>query len=429
MVSPGLRPPLGGVPSVPLFAVSVPTPFLVGRGRGGANICSCSALEVYCFSISDSGKKYVLCEADNGKGTTQVRCLCLAAVAHVSLCPNVHLGSAVAVKNWGGESDVLEPDLYSNKCPMGTYLANDSSKCLPCKEHEYTEHPNDFSKCLGCRTCREDEVEVSPCIRTRNTQCACKNGTFCLPDHPCEMCQKCQTQCPKGEVRIAPCTQHSDLQCAPFLDISSMSTDMIVIILCWALLCLLLVLLAAHGNAVVRGGWFTCSPHCQDGGLQLGCSALFPQQNRLLQRMGIQDNNCNEQIYQQHGVEMDEVAPTTSNPNVETQKKLVPVPGGDPITVLSSSFNTFADHVPLPEWKRFGRVLGLLENKLYEAEQKNGSSGEPLCQMLNTWLNKEGSKASVNTLLEALSQINLSGVADIIASKLIRDGYFQYEMS
>ncbi|XP_031463905.1 tumor necrosis factor receptor superfamily member 10B-like isoform X4 [Phasianus colchicus] len=334
------------------------------------------------------------------------------------LLANVHLGSAVAVKNWGGESDVLEPDLYSNKCPMGTYLANDSSKCLPCKEHEYTEHPNDFSKCLGCRTCREDEVEVSPCIRTRNTQCACKNGTFCLPDHPCEMCQKCQTQCPKGEVRIAPCTQHSDLQCAPFLDISSMSSefgrgegwrlgpavvaaaphtpmlstlaDMIVIIV-MAVVLVFLLLFACF-----------CCIYCRkrNGG------ELCRKPSAMV-----------------------EVAPTTSNPNVETQKKLVPVPGGDPITVLSSSFNTFADHVPLPEWKRFGRVLGLLENKLYEAEQKNGSSGEPLCQMLNTWLNKEGSKASVNTLLEALSQINLSGVADIIASKLIRDGYFQYEMS
>ncbi|XP_031463903.1 tumor necrosis factor receptor superfamily member 10B-like isoform X2 [Phasianus colchicus] len=342
------------------------------------------------------------------------------------LLANVHLGSAVAVKNWGGESDVLEPDLYSNKCPMGTYLANDSSKCLPCKEHEYTEHPNDFSKCLGCRTCREDEVEVSPCIRTRNTQCACKNGTFCLPDHPCEMCQKCQTQCPKGEVRIAPCTQHSDLQCAPFLDISSMSTDMIVIIV-MAVVLVFLLLFACFCCIYCRKSEGDHGPQ-MGGPPPTGCGQEgdVPWRRRVTALLFLPGNGgelCRKPSA------MVEVAPTTSNPNVETQKKLVPVPGGDPITVLSSSFNTFADHVPLPEWKRFGRVLGLLENKLYEAEQKNGSSGEPLCQMLNTWLNKEGSKASVNTLLEALSQINLSGVADIIASKLIRDGYFQYEMS
>lgn len=28
------------------------------------------------------------------------------------------------------------------------------------------------------------------------------------------------SRCPKGQVRIAPCTQHSDLQCGPPLDIS-----------------------------------------------------------------------------------------------------------------------------------------------------------------------------------------------------------------
>ncbi|XP_048784140.1 tumor necrosis factor receptor superfamily member 10A-like isoform X2 [Lagopus muta] len=409
--------------------------------------------------------------------------------AALRLCPvlllllaKVHLGSAAAVKKRAGESDVLEPDLYSKKCPMGTYLANDSSKCLPCKKDEYTEYPNDFPKCLGCRTCREDQVEVSPCIPTRNTQCACKNGTFCLPDHPCEMCQKCQTRCPKGQMRIAPCTQHSDLQCGPPLDISFSFSSIITIIVLVVGLVFLLVFLCLccrhygaggggdlcrkpsavvvscaglcsacslhclHGNAVVRGGWFTCSPRCQDGGLQLGCSAFLFQQNRLLQRMGIQDNNCNEQIYlnqqqQQQllaaaqgsevprGVEMEEVAPRTSDPNVETQKKLVPVPGKDPLSVLSSSFNTFVEFVPFPEWRRFGRTLGLRENNLYQAEQNDRGSGEPLYQMLNMWLNKEGSKASVNTLLETLSQINLSGVADLIASELVRNGYFQYEVS
>ncbi|XP_048784142.1 tumor necrosis factor receptor superfamily member 10B-like isoform X4 [Lagopus muta] len=362
--------------------------------------------------------------------------------AALRLCPvlllllaKVHLGSAAAVKKRAGESDVLEPDLYSKKCPMGTYLANDSSKCLPCKKDEYTEYPNDFPKCLGCRTCREDQVEVSPCIPTRNTQCACKNGTFCLPDHPCEMCQKCQTRCPKGQMRIAPCTQHSDLQCGPPLDISfSFSTGIITIIVLVVGLVFLLVFLCL------------CCRHYGAGGGGDLCRKPSAVVNRLLQRMGIQDNNCNEQIYlnqqqQQQllaaaqgsevprGVEMEEVAPRTSDPNVETQKKLVPVPGKDPLSVLSSSFNTFVEFVPFPEWRRFGRTLGLRENNLYQAEQNDRGSGEPLYQMLNMWLNKEGSKASVNTLLETLSQINLSGVADLIASELVRNGYFQYEVS
>ncbi|XP_046787507.1 tumor necrosis factor receptor superfamily member 10B isoform X1 [Gallus gallus] len=413
--------------------------------------------------------------------------------AALRLCPvllllfaEVQLGSAAAVKKRADRSDLQKPDLYRRKCPMGTYEANDSIQCLLCKKDEYTEYPNDFPKCLGCRTCREDQVEVSPCIPTRNTQCACKNGTFCLPDHPCEMCQKCQTECPKGQVRLAPCTQHSDLLCGPPLEISSSSSTLWIIITFTVLLAVILGLVLVfwkrcssrhHGagddgelswkpSAVVvscaglcsscsplclqlmgreKGGRFSCSPHCRDGGLQLGCSAFVSQQNRLLQRLGIQDNRCNEQIYQNqqqqellftaqgsevpHGVEMEGTERRTPDPKVETQRKLVPVLGENPIALLHRSFNTFVDYVPFPEWKRFGRALDLQENDLYLAEQHDRVSCEPFYQMLNTWLNQQGSKASVNTLLETLPRIGLSGVADIIASELISKGYFQYEVS
>ncbi|KFP23965.1 Tumor necrosis factor receptor superfamily member 26, partial [Colius striatus] len=78
----------------------------------------------------------------------------------------------------------------------GTYVAAHCeeqfglSKCQPCKDDEFIEYPNDFPKCLGCTTCREDQVELSPCQAARDRQCICRNGTFCSPDHPCEMCQK-----------------------------------------------------------------------------------------------------------------------------------------------------------------------------------------------------------------------------------------------
>uniref|UniRef100_A0A8C9F6X5 Uncharacterized protein n=1 Tax=Pavo cristatus TaxID=9049 RepID=A0A8C9F6X5_PAVCR len=310
------------------------------------------------------------------------------------LFANLHLGSAAAVKKRADKSDFLVPDPYSRKCPMGTYLANDSVSCVPCKKDEYTEYPNDFPKCLGCRTCREDQVQVSPCIPTRNTQCACKNGTFCSPDHPCEMCQKCQTRCPKGQVRIAPCTQHSDLQCGPPLDDnSSFSTGVIIVTVLLAVIVVLLLVFCWR---------ICCCRHhgAGDGGELSGKpSAVVGMARR------------------------------TSNPSVETQKKLVPVPEGDPIALLRRSFNTFVDCVPFPEWKRFGRALDLEENDLYLAEQQDRVSLEPFYHMLNTWLHKQGSKASVNTLLETLSQISLSGVADRIASELIRKGYFQYEVS
>lgn len=252
------------------------------------------------------------------------------------------------------------------------------------------------------------------------------------------MCQKCQTECPKGQVRLAPCTQHSDLLCGPPLEISSSSSTLWIIITFTVLLAVILGLVLVF--------WKRCSSRHHgagdDGELSWKPSAVV---NRLLQRLGIQDNRCNEQIYQNqqqqellftaqgsevpHGVEMEGTERRTPDPKVETQRKLVPVLGENPIALLHRSFNTFVDYVPFPEWKRFGRALDLQENDLYLAEQHDRVSCEPFYQMLNTWLNQQGSKASVNTLLETLPRIGLSGVADIIASELISKGYFQYEVS
>ncbi|XP_015738331.1 tumor necrosis factor receptor superfamily member 10B-like [Coturnix japonica] len=288
------------------------------------------------------------------------------------LFSKVHLGSAVPVKR-----TLLE----SKKCPMGTYLANVSIGCLPCKKDEFTEYPNDFPKCLSCRTCREG---MSWCV-------GCYQSCIREDIHPKEQ--------------------------------------------------LGLGVLGLEGAGCIL-------THCfylpGDGGELSRKPGVVV--NRLLQQLGIQDNSCNEQIYQKQqqqqqllapiegsevprGVELEHMAPRISVPCVETQKKLVPVPGEDPITLLRRSFDTFVNVVPFPEWKRFGRALDLLENDLYLAEQHDRGSREPFYQMLNTWLNKQGDKASVNTLLETLPRIGLNGVAVRIASELIKEGYFQYEVS
>lgn len=36
-----------------------------------------------------------------------------------------------------------------------------------------------------------DQVAAKPCTPTSNTECQCKEGFFCLPHHPCEVCKKC----------------------------------------------------------------------------------------------------------------------------------------------------------------------------------------------------------------------------------------------
>ncbi|XP_052661546.1 tumor necrosis factor receptor superfamily member 10A-like isoform X1 [Harpia harpyja] len=374
-------------------------------------------------------------------------------------CAEASLGTAAATLNRrdkldaldrsrGGEEFYQDQDSghYCKKCPAGTYVAehckqqNTSSKCLPCKEDEYIEYPNDFPKCLGCRTCREDQVELSPCQAVRDTQCACKNGTFCSPDHPCEMCQKCRPRCPKDEVEQAPCTPHSDRQCGPPTGTFSGSSNNLIatIVVVVIVVALVLALLL----------WRCCCRRSPGDGRDLSgksCSVMdyLLRQLTRFQRggLGTQDNIRNERFSRDQllprapglvtpsapGPEV--MVPRSSHPSVKPRRNLVPVQGKDPVILLRRSFDIFARDVPYKDWKRFGRALDLLENDIALAEMNDKYSLEPFFQMLNTWQNRQGMNASVNTLLETLHQINLGGIAEDISSKLVQQGSFQYEVS
>ncbi|NXC77975.1 TR10B factor, partial [Anhinga anhinga] len=297
---------------------------------------------------------------------------------------------------------------------------NSSSKCLPCKADEYIEYPNDFSKCLGCRTCREDQVELSPCRAVSDTQCVCKNGTFCSPDHPCEMCQKCRPRCPKDEVEQAPCTPHSDRQCGPPTGTFSSNSS------------------KADATAVMASLRGQCEP-CPywDRPTQLVPASLLPQDYlvRQLTRyqsggLETQDNDRNAWLshHQLLPRASGSVTPSAPGPEVRERAPLLrPVPF-HPL-VLRCSVDIFARYVPCKDWKRYGRALGLLENDIALAEMNDKYSLEPFFQMLNTWQNRQGMNASVNTLLDTLHQINLRGIAEDISSKLVQQGFFQYEVS
>ncbi|NXT79611.1 TR10B factor, partial [Zapornia atra] len=328
----------------------------------------------------------------------------------------------------------------------GTYLEekNGSSKCLPCKEDEYIEYPNDFPKCLGCRTCREDQVELSPCRATSNTQCACKNGTFCSPDHPCEMCQKCRPRCPKDEVELAPCTPHSDRQCGPPTStFYSLPTYMIIVT----------IVVTVAGILLALFFWKFCCHQSSGKHWVQGTSESSPQPGALSGYRrgapGAQDNILNERFFQDQllprtpgvgtpsapGSEVCEtlsfqvMVPSIAYPAAKPRKKLVPVEGKDPCNVLRRCFEVFAQEVPQRDWKRYGRALELGENDIAMAEMNDRYSLEPCFQMLTMWQNRQGMNASVNTLLDTLHEINLGGIAEDISFKLVQRGSFQYEVS
>lgn len=95
-----------------------------------------------------------------------------------------------------------------------------------------------------------------------------------------------------------------------------------------------------------------------------------------------------------------------------------------PPAVLRQSFYTFAKKIPKEDWKKFGRSLDLEQNDIVMEW-----TDDAFYEMLQKWLNREGTKSSVNTLLETLDRLHLGGVAEAISSTLVRNGIFQYETS
>ncbi|XP_033926306.1 tumor necrosis factor receptor superfamily member 10A isoform X2 [Melopsittacus undulatus] len=240
---------------------------------------------------------------------------------------------------------VPNSNIYCRKCPAGTYVAehckeqNGFSKCLPCKDNEYIKYPNGLLMCFDCRTCREDEVQLSPCRAVQDTQCACRNGTFCSPEHPCEMCQKCRPRCPNGEVELAPCTSSSDRRCGPPTTTHSLSTTWIVIIVVVIVVFVVLFFICVY---------CCCCRSTGDRRDLSGkpCSMMDYLLQRLTRfqnrRLGTQDNRHNESLFQDPllpsnpaevspsapGAEV--MVPRTSQPTVKPRKKLVPVEGVQP---------------------------------------------------------------------------------------------------
>ncbi|NXH29005.1 TR10A factor, partial [Myiagra hebetior] len=317
--------------------------------------------------------------------------------------------------------------------PSGTYVAeeckeqNTSGRCVPCDDGEFMEYSNAFRQCRDCGKCREDQVEVKPCQLIRNTVCACRNGTFCPPDHPCEMCQKCRPRCPEGQVVLKPCTPYSDLQCGPATDTGPEHIWAIVLVLVvfGVALC---VWCCCRSPAPGRTGEGDES-HLQFlGRLEEQGMGLIQQLLGGLEGQGMRLTQEFLRRLEEQGMIL--IFMTLSfqvmlqNEIEKPKRNLVPAPGNDPIQVLRRSFYTFARKIPKDDWKKFGRSLDLEENDIVLEW-----TDDAFYQMLYKWLSREGSKSSVNTLLETLVRLHLGGVAEDISSTLVKNGIFQYETS
>uniref|UniRef100_H3BI17 TNFR-Cys domain-containing protein n=1 Tax=Latimeria chalumnae TaxID=7897 RepID=H3BI17_LATCH len=119
-------------------------------------------------------------------------------------------------------------------CPPGSRVyrhctPESTTTCIPCTNGTYLAHPNKLLKCLRCDICDPDmglSIDQE-CTYTKNTQCSCKKGYYCvgLRGNGCGACRK-HTICKPGEKVKVEGSDRGDTVCERCPDGTFSETEM-----------------------------------------------------------------------------------------------------------------------------------------------------------------------------------------------------------
>ncbi|XP_029941021.1 tumor necrosis factor receptor superfamily, member a isoform X1 [Salarias fasciatus] len=361
--------------------------------------------------------------------------------------------------------------------------------CLPCEHGQtYTEHSNGMNRCLPCTHCRLDEIETTSCTTTTDTKCQCRPGTFCVPDQACEVCKRC-AKCKSGEEEVKKCTPFSNTVCrkrdpsptetAPVLPSTTPSPPSSPVVP-------VIIVLAIIALAVLVGvvlWWFlikqqSCETpclksHCDSGEIvkipidESGATAEERQNDQNAGLEGEESRPESRPLLQETQVGMTKASPplededrglgdslpnTTSSSQTSlsalptaassgntphqspTAFRLQPADMEDPLRhrlvplqgsekSLRKSFDLFDEYLDVRIHNKFFRMIGVSDNHIRIAE--NGPPGDKVYELLKNWMQRQGLKADINDLLEALLGMDQRRSAESIASAALGKGYYR----
>ncbi|KAJ7988508.1 hypothetical protein DPEC_G00324290 [Dallia pectoralis] len=362
--------------------------------------------------------------------------------------------------------------------------------CMHCENgHTYTEHSNGMTRCLPCTHCRMDQNQTKACTRTTDTQCQCQAGTFCVPEQACEVCKRC-AKCKAGEEVVMKCSSTSNTVCRkldffstrqPPVSASPAPSSPETIGTPWLILVLIVL-----GFLVGIGAWLlykrpcrtlpvclsgpasNCDPseivkipidesgptaeerqNSQNAGLEGEGSEEVPPERRLLlqetqgglikaspppglgedEDRGLGDSLPNTTSSSQaslsssprHSPSAQRLQPTADDDPL--QRRLVPLLGAE--TSLKKSFDLFDESLDVRIHNRFFRYIGVNDNHIRIAESAPPS--DKVYDLLKNWMQKEGLKADINALLQALLSLDQRRSAESIAFAAIQKGYYKHE--
>ncbi|KAM7368712.1 hypothetical protein PAMP_013024 [Pampus punctatissimus] len=354
----------------------------------------------------------------------------------------------------------------------------------------YTEHSNGMNRCLPCTHCRLDEIETASCTTTTDTKCQCRQGTFCVPDQACEVCKRCakckageeevkkctplsNTVCRKRD----PSPTETSLVLPTPTPTATSSAD-ITIPICVSL-AIVFIIIILIGLTV----WWLKQHSCEIPCAKSPCdsseivkipideSGATAEERQNNQNAGLEDEETRPEsrpLLQETQPGMTKVSPplededrglgdslpnTTSSsqtslsalPTVASsgntphqsptafrlppaatddplQHRLVPLQGSE--KSLKKSFDLFDEFLDVRIHNKFFRMIGVSDNHIRIAE--NGASGDKVYELLKNWMQRQGLKADINDLLEALLSMDQRRSAENIASAALQRGYYKH---
>lgn len=361
--------------------------------------------------------------------------------------------------------------------------------CLPCEHGQtFTAHSNGMNRCLPCTHCRSDEIKTASCTTTTDTMCQCRPGTFCVPDQACEVCKRC-AKCKKGEEEVMKCTPFSNTVCqkqdpsptqkSPALPIPTPTSPASIV---FPIFIVLVILIFAIIGAAVW--WFLikqrscekpCSgSHCESSEIvkipidESGDTAEERQNNQNAGLEGEEPRPESRPLLQETQSGLTKPSPLededrglgdslpnttsssqTSLPGLPTaassgnspqqspspparltpaatdaplQNRLVPVQGSE--KSLKKSFDLFDEYLDVRIHNKFFRMIGVSDNHIRIAE--NGPPGDKVYELLKNWMQRQGLKADINDLLDALLSMDQRRSAENIASAALTRGYYKH---
>ncbi|XP_024123616.1 tumor necrosis factor receptor superfamily member 1A [Oryzias melastigma] len=337
-----------------------------------------------------------------------------------------------------------ENNICCNKCPSGfkllheCYVEGHRSNCTPCPVGQYMDQINVYHNCFRCKSCKErkHEVEVSPCRRDKNAECACEDGYYkskidseafeclkcsqCSPDEKekqtCTRDKNTVCACKDGHYRVKgicklceSCSKECQHLCMPPSTKPPEPSDIPVVAIIAAITTVGLVMVA------------------------LGVFITFIFTKRFVKKKmpshGIQprDSSISEHLFVDVDSTESQVESVPQSP-VEEQG-LQNLPDCVPLEIrIPDLIYTVLNFVPVPRVKELVRSLGVRETVIEQAEMDHRQCREAHYQMLRVWA-EQGSHAAgggrggmlhlslMEELLDKLRQMHLGGTAEELETK------------